>query len=138
MNKEFVPYKIAKELKELGFTETCLGYYEHGNVDGEWHLRCPKMMIQEETDDTTILAPLRQQAFRWLMDKHRYIHSIEDIGVCAGDSEWGHRFRFSYWKLLDIYNALYIDDTPLGYLTYEDAQDRCLEQIIKKIRKNKK
>ena len=27
MNKEFIPYEQALELKELGFNEVCLGYY---------------------------------------------------------------------------------------------------------------
>jgi hypothetical protein len=27
MNKEFVPYEQALQLKELGFDEPCLGYY---------------------------------------------------------------------------------------------------------------
>jgi len=136
---EFCPYGISKALYELGYDYASIGSYTDADKFNLTKGGLMYRVIAFPPDNPDFcLAPLRQQAFRWLMEKHRYIHSIEDIGVAAGDSEWGHRFRFSYWRLLDIYNALYIDDSTLGYLTYEDAQDRCLEEIIKKIRKNKK
>ena len=31
MEKEFVPYKIALKLEELGFIEECLKYYTSGH-----------------------------------------------------------------------------------------------------------
>ena len=31
MEKEFVPYKIALELKDLGFDESCFGFYSQNN-----------------------------------------------------------------------------------------------------------
>jgi hypothetical protein len=63
MNKEFIPYEQALELKELGFNEACFGLYappcktvflhHYGLLDAkEQHL-----------------APLYQQAFTWLYQK---------------------------------------------------------------------
>ena len=34
MNKEFIPYEQALELKELGFDEPCLGCYDDKAVFG--------------------------------------------------------------------------------------------------------
>jgi hypothetical protein len=34
MEKEFIPYNLALELKDLGFDEPCFGYYEpNGDLD---------------------------------------------------------------------------------------------------------
>jgi len=65
MEKEFVPYEQALELKELGFDEPCLGFYE----------RNQELIIQEcfITDfhfySLQCVAPTYQQAFRWLYQK---------------------------------------------------------------------
>ena len=57
MNKEFVKYEQALALKELGFDEPCIGYYdEGGNLYTE--------MVE------VLKAPLYQQAFRWFRENH--------------------------------------------------------------------
>lgn len=53
MEKEFVPYEEALELKELGFDEECMFSYK-------------KTLLQVE-----LAAPLYQQAFRWFREKHQ-------------------------------------------------------------------
>ena len=58
MEKEFVTYNLALELKELGFDEPCFGYR-----DG-----CGYLMIKS-IPHCVISAPLYQQAFRWLYHK---------------------------------------------------------------------
>jgi len=34
MDKEFIPYEQALELKELGFDEKCMKYYRSGHPEG--------------------------------------------------------------------------------------------------------
>jgi hypothetical protein len=62
IKNEFIAYEQALELKELGFDEPCLMYYDYS-----WTL--------VESGVYECKAPLIQQAFRWLLvlvnkDKH--------------------------------------------------------------------
>ena len=74
MEKEFIPYEQALELKELGFDEECIFIYQYPNLD------------------VKVPAPLYQQAFRWFREKHdklgciqkandrnRFIYLVNDI-----------------------------------------------------------
>lgn len=40
MNREFIPYEFALKLKELGFDESCFGWYNYGTLClfGEYNL----------------------------------------------------------------------------------------------------
>ncbi len=73
MNKEFIPYEQALELKELGFDEPCIMTYLNGELDKELFLF--NHSIRSHPTQEFISAPLYQQAFRWLLvlvnkDKH--------------------------------------------------------------------
>jgi len=72
MNKQFVTYEIALKLKELGFNEKCLGYF---NRKGE--LICGINVSDEAFLFTNIgkapnccLAPLWQQVIDWFREKY--------------------------------------------------------------------
>jgi hypothetical protein len=66
MNKEFVTYEQALALKELGFDEPCLAYF-----DAEKVFKFPgtTMCNRNFLDLLTVTVPLYQQAFRWLYYK---------------------------------------------------------------------
>ena len=66
MNKEFVPYEQALELKELGYDLESVSGYSYPDSD--------KLLTQ---------AILYQQAFRWLREKYNFTYSIgsTNIGV---------------------------------------------------------
>lgn len=67
MNKEFIPYKEALVLKELGFDEPCLGYY---NTDP--YLKKPPFNLNKPfKHEWCLAAPLYQQAFRWFREKYK-------------------------------------------------------------------
>ena len=68
MNKEFIPYEQALELKELGFDEGCLArYFEDGKSI---------FYTQSKIFKDCIPAPLYQQAFRWFRKKYKFTYSI--------------------------------------------------------------
>ena len=81
MEKEFIPYKQALALKELGFDEPCFGFYEkeilkptsyvndfyHGTNHG----------VDFENIFKTIPAPTFSQVFRWFRDKYGLISYIQ-------------------------------------------------------------
>lgn len=87
MKKEFIPYEQALALKELGFNQPCIAHYtSHGYYDSVKKLKwkrptfslCGGVTITNDSltwqeDPNVILkqviAPLYQQAFRWLYQK---------------------------------------------------------------------
>jgi hypothetical protein len=71
MNKEFIPYEQALELKELGFDEECLKkQYHHENDLVNVHF----------PNDLDCQIPLYQQAFRWLRNQYITKRSINERG----------------------------------------------------------
>ena len=97
IREEFCSYQTSKALYELGFDYASLGSYTN---EKKFNLSKGGLMYRVVSfppdNPDFCLAPLRQQAFKWLREKHKYLHDIVDIGVCAGDSEWGYRFKFSF------------------------------------------
>jgi hypothetical protein len=66
MNKEFISYEQALELKQLGFDEPCLAFY-----NGKF-LESTDYNFDNDTSKDIglcIVAPLYQQAFRWLHEQ---------------------------------------------------------------------
>lgn len=75
MKNLFVPYNIAKRLKDLGFDEPCLGFYSKKYDYSEKEFD-PKLFISENEIETLMIrrivkdcsAPLWQQVTAWLRD----------------------------------------------------------------------
>lgn len=131
MNKEFIPYEQALELKELGFNESCIGYYRQGEVSIVFagnYLSELELEKNFEGDgdpmfgDKGCTAPLYQQAFRWFREKYRL---YPEIIYSARDKHWVCQWSDSIgFELLG------------SYTTYEDAELACLKKLIE-IAKNK-
>jgi len=117
MNKEFVPYEEALALKELGFKEQCFGWYCMNKKQ-----LYPISPLGKNFDDTA-LAPLYQQAFRFLEEKSEFI--VHSIGKCD-DGLWAS----SYWNgSSDIETA--------DRVSYEEAELACLRKLIEILNQNK-
>ena len=122
MNKEFIPYEQALELKELGFNEECMFFYcNHKNV-----IRIVPSEINIEyfrdKDFITCLAPLYQQAFRWFREKYELFCWIEKF-----HKDETYIFQIppaNFTKIQGHFN------------TYEEAELACLKKLIEII-KNK-
>ena len=75
MNKEFIPYEQALELKELGFDEKCLArYFKDGKSIFYTHSKIYKDYVS---------APLYQQAFRWFREKYDFTYSIGKTNIAV-------------------------------------------------------
>ena len=109
MNKEFIPYEQALELKELGFNENYIACY---SSDSELHLD----EVWKYKDGVKV--PLYQQAFRWFREKYEYIPHIFRNSTSG---------RYS-WKIDDRYS--YVDYTADIFNTYEEAELDCLNKLI--------
>lgn len=112
MNKEFIPYDLAKELVELGFDEKCFDVYS--DVKSRlWHMprkRTPKI--------------LWQQAFRFFREK--YFSSGE---IYLFDGYW--HFDINK-KNIEIFTTPKHGDIE----TYEEAQQACIKKLIEIVKQN--
>jgi hypothetical protein len=124
MNKQFIPYEQALELKQLGFNEHCFG---------EWqNLKIGKNLVVDEEDkiyDISVLgadikAPLYQQAFRWFREKYNLKSCIMFRTNMEDNKEY-------YDWLIKGQEVVY-----RHFNTYEEAELDCLKQLIE-IVKNK-
>ncbi len=109
MNKEFIPYEQALELKELGFDEKCFQIYNHNGFYDGWS-NIPKHLMK-----TFIDAPLYQQAFRWFREKYGLHQHIEYVNVAD---------RYEGW----------VSGIMFDCKTYEEAELACLKKLIKIIK----
>jgi hypothetical protein len=114
MNKEFIPYKQALELKELGFDEPCLGYYVTVEVSNPF-------LVTTKISDTQggyfTFAPLYQQAFRWFREKG--LHSAIMPKITPSNT-------IVYY----IYEGKPKKDWNNCFETYEEAELECLKKLI--------
>ena len=133
MNKEFIPYEEAIALKELGFDELCLAYYQKSSVIGDDTI-LPLIIRKEATNwnDNSFSklgvpfysAPLYSQAFRWFREKHKwssYIKSTEYIG---------HNGVKQVWEVNLKYLPTNSEHKGMVYETYEEAELSCLIKLI--------
>jgi hypothetical protein len=119
MNKEFVPYQIALDMKSIGFDEPCAAKYNKGSFQnnslGTWN----------DYNDSTwglslISAPLKQQAFRFFREKYGYYCFV---------------FKFDEGFGYETYKEG-VTQTNESFDTYEEAELACLIKLIE-IVKNK-
>jgi hypothetical protein len=129
MNKEFIPYEQALELKELGFDEECLGYYHttlsSSDVDliiGKTPNRFYHLIRIPEHFDT--LAPLYQQAFRWFREKHQCESSIIAMFL-----PYEH---YKEYQFIITYTESEIVET--NFNSYEEAELTCLKKLIEVVK----
>ncbi len=81
MNELFVPYGIAKHLKQLKFDKPCFGYYDNGNYFN-WSIEegeNPSMFInlEETSHGDWYISPLYQQVIDWFREIHKLHITVE-------------------------------------------------------------
>jgi hypothetical protein len=122
MEKEFIPYEQALELKELGFDEPCLAswnfYTRELNYNGQ-----PSIFSSEDV----IQLPTFSQAFRWFRKMYDLQCWCEPSGsdryICRYDGNDENGFRWVGY-LRNIHNEI------LYYSNYEEAELACLIKMI--------
>jgi hypothetical protein len=116
MKNEFVSYEQAVALKELGFKEPCLAFYngkflESSDYDFDYGT--------SKDIGLCIVAPLYQQAFRWFREKHGLVGIIK-----FGTND------FTY----NVYNedgmGLLTKESLNFNSTYEEAELACIKKLI--------
>jgi hypothetical protein len=126
MEKEFVTYEQSLALKELGFNEKCMGYFdvrlEHqiGNFDFT--------EIKGYDESIAALSPLKQQVFRWFREKYN-LYSAVNV-----DQTTEPKFAYcisSYWHDALSWGWDTIIFNSDLYYEYEEAENACIDKLIK-------
>jgi len=137
MNKEFCPYEIALALKELGFDEPCFGFYtykgeirRYTNFYGELNDFQSIKNSGIAMGDNWCTAPLYQQAFRWLLDKH----NLYGIIIPTVTMDWTFKTMTVAQDMVEVPPYNHVD--ACDYSSREEAELACLIKLIE-IAKNK-
>ena len=131
MDKLFVPYEIAMELKYKGYDESCFMYYR-AEMDGSMQLwyhqdnNCLDAIGSNNSDNAKWVdctAPLYQQAVDWLREKHNISIFIE-IGT----------HEYSY-MIYDVGNDKRLSglETLKFNGTYHESLNKAIEESLKLI-----
>jgi hypothetical protein len=122
MNKEFIPYEQALELKELGFDEPCLSYFSESQ---QLHL----CRFENMSDRGFVSAPTYQQAFRWFREKHKLYHTINMFG------DWDkpqYSYLVSGRTMNNPAHMWHFEDKD----SHEEAELACLIKLIEIVKQN--
>jgi hypothetical protein len=126
MEKEFVPYELAWELKQLNFDETCFGYY-HNLGSSQLVLSKRDLRAYNGNSIEYCLAPLYQQAFRWFREKHNIDAWVQPF---VSEKQNGKPFlpdeSYAYYIFED---GVYVAD-GVNFLDSEEAEMACLKKLI--------
>lgn len=129
MEDQFVSYKLAKQLKELGFDKNCLGWWQLvGN-------NIPKLNLEHSSSDwmqsdwtKTFLSPLYQQVLKWLREEKHIILEVRPI------DSWDS-WTYQLWGKDDMAPFFQIyphsDEDPFEGKTYEEALEEGLKAALK-------
>jgi len=137
MEKEFIPYELALELKQLGFDKPCFAYYKDGRITGvnkwdreDWGFHVITSKEITSVTSEIVIAPTYSQAFRWFREKHNLEGEVHCIRF---NSERLKGYQYS------ITSENYRKFEQLGYYhTYEEAELECLKKLIKIVKEGKK
>ena len=133
MEREFVSYEVALELKDLGFDEPCFAFYGLSRDD----YKTIRLSIFQnlKTDylpdihhlDVTCDAPLYQQAFRFFREQLLLDSCIIPYWFIDGE----YKVK-KYTYSIEPSNRFdeYFDCDSDEYDTYEDVEIECLKKLI--------
>lgn len=128
MEKQFVTYEIALELKELGFNEHCIAFYYLFENEEKFLISTITNTNSSWGKDTHMSAPLWQQALEFLRQNHINIEiAYQAINLWRASA-------FCIFKKdtdVDFREIFFIDKE-----TYEEAREQAILQAIELIKDN--
>lgn len=120
MTKEFISYEQALALKELGFDEPCVGYY---NTNNEFTFFTDMRSCTTNSEFGFYpTAPLFQQAFRWFREKY-------DLRIWIESNYGVLKFEYVIATTNPNFIGKQFNDFS-SYKTYEEAELACLNKLI--------
>ena len=124
MEKEFIPYEQALDLKELGFDEPCIAFYNGRFLDYKIQGGdiCSPYLSTENRGECPN-APTFSQAFRWFREKYQLHSTITSIS----QESWQWHIQKPGQQLGELYDE--------DFYTYGEAELACLTKLIEIIKK---
>lgn len=128
MEKLFVPYEIALQLKEKGFNEPCFGVYTFSNLPAK---RVSGVHINDLTihgNPSPTSAPLYQQCTDWLREKYNLHIDIEQ------------GYYPTLWKEFEVEgknngaDQIEIKSPIEGYYDYYEALNKAIIEALKLVK----
>jgi hypothetical protein len=113
MEKEFVSYEIALQLKELGFDEECIYVYLTKDIAKQ---NCEIHIIKELLFRGSLNTPSYQQTFRWFREKYGLVGWIEGKLM----------YKYCIESIIPTDGQL----NKFSFKTHEEAELECLKKLI--------
>jgi len=150
MEKEFIPYEQALELKDLGFDEPCFGFY---GTDGYLYIQYARNGNIFKRNNGC-LSPTFSQIFRWFREKYNIHYAMKPIlgskngydsfPILGGDYDifitnkgtqnsyyMGYPVGEWFTATLDMFDeGETLEDLNIHPLTYEEAELECLKKLF--------
>lgn len=130
LEKEFVPYAEALELKQLGFDEPCIllcrGLDMQPVCQMDYEFKTEKNSNYNDETNYWLTVPTYSQAFRWFREKHQIVCVIDfyNDGDLWEDTMYTVTIsEFEHFKSHDSF-------VQFEYKTYEEAELACLRKLI--------
>jgi hypothetical protein len=121
LKKEFVPYELALELKQIGFDKPCLSYfsaYQQLNLCG----------FENMSDRGFVSAPTYSQCFRWFREKYK-LHG-EPMLIKGNLFTW-ECYEIADSEMIGVRRISSCTPTSeIEFQTYEEAEQACLIRLI--------
>lgn len=149
MEKEFVPFKLAVKLKELGFDEPCFYYFNSSENNQLWQdteggyyrnstISVSNLLWGETFDNGNVSAPLWQQVLYWLREVHKIDIAVNLETIDDSTTEYtyeivqyiseGFNSKKNTW---DFYKRISSFTPSSGwYSIYEEAREEALFQAL--------
>ena len=151
MKKHFANYNQSLALKELGFDEPCLAFYQKEYteetpvmIDDDYQYRLTgwRTCRNSEIPKHYTSAPLKSQVFEWFRENHNLRSNIMDFIDDVTGIEWDYEIATigtdldengNYIPLVDYS----IDDEIRKFKTYEEAESACIDKLIELLQHDK-
>lgn len=135
MKKYFLDYEKSLELKQLGFDEECLAFYNRNNK---------LVSIQQQSDkvfNTTnnitgvrVVAPLIQQVKEWLRKKHNWEVIVAPRFYGDGSLWYCYEIICTTRNTIETLNDNLFKGAFQLYKTYKEAELEAIRECIKIIK----
>lgn len=120
MEKEFVIYEQALELKHLGFDLPCFAWFDSFDNNNLHTWRVPDTMVKPEFIKDSVVAPLYQQVFDWFRITHNIF--IEISSNSGG-----------FYLFFNDSGYVYDGKDPKLFENYSDVRNEAVDLIIDKL-----
>ena len=123
MEEQFIAHKHALALKELGFDEPCLAFWDGKNTDAFYfnNIRDASgdyVPFQKHDRLKWFGAPLKSQVFEWFREKYNLVFNFISYNIVK-PAEY-------HWSIT------WNDEAKTSGIvkTYEEAESACIDKLI--------